>query len=151
MNRFLVLLILFFCVPALAAESKTSLPSTGKVKEIIASHILQLESGESVRLLGIEPSRKVEVRRKAREYLENEVKGKEVRLEYDRRTRDEMGRWLAYVFVGRNGHDRSLLQEDLLWRGYVYSAKKYPCKRIGVFQRYEKEARKAKRGVWEGL
>ena len=127
-------------------------PKTGKVKEIIASHILQLESGESIRLLGIEPTRKVDVRRKAREYLENEVKGKEVRLEYDRRTRDEMGRWLAYVFVERNPPKAdSLLQEDLLWRGYVYSAKKYPCKRIGVFQRYEKEARKAKRGVWEGL
>ncbi len=140
----------FYNIPPKAA--KPSVPVSAKVKEIIAPNIIQLETGESVRLLGIEAGRKTEVNRKAFEYLSTDVKGKMVQLAYDRKLRDDMGRLLAYVTVEgqKSESGGGFLQEDLLWRGYVYTSKKYPCKEYRRFRFYEKGAKKANRGNWEG-
>lgn len=124
------------------------------VKEIYAVNVIQLENKERIRLLGIDPSRKTEVRRKALEFLHSSVKGKKVRLEYDKRLKDEMGRTLAYVFLDEGkplSESSAPLQEDLIWRGYAYASAKYPCRRLRQFRKYEKASRKARNGLWEGL
>ncbi len=126
--------------------------SESLVKEIISVHILQLDTGESVRLLGIEPSKKIEIRRAAIDYLMNRVKGKKIRLEYDKETRDNVGRLMAYVYLEEAktaDPDAGPLQEDLIWRGYAYASKKYPCKKYRRFRKYEKAARKEKNGLWD--
>ena len=140
----------FYDIPPRPA--KPSVPVSAKVKEIIAPNILQLETGESVRLLGIEAGRKTEVNRKAFEYLSTDVKGKMIKLEYDKKLRDDIGRLLAYVTLEgqKSESGGGFLQEDLLWRGYVYTSKKYPCKELRRFRFYEKGAKKAGRGNWEG-
>jgi len=127
-------------------------PKTAQVKDIVAINILKIENEDSIRLLGIEPSKKVEVRRKAIEYLLSEIKGKTIQLEYDKRLRDNVGRLMAYAFlVDKNGTPaEDPLQEELLWRGYAYASAKYPCKRLKRFKRYEKAAKKEKHGLWEG-
>ncbi|MBI4397892.1 MAG: thermonuclease family protein [Candidatus Omnitrophica bacterium] len=121
------------------------------MKEIFEANVLQLETGEWIRLLGIQPTRKVEVRRAAIDWMLQEVKGKAVKLEYDKQLHDAMGRMLAYVTLETTPPQTGPIQEDLLWRGLVYTSKRYPCKQFSRFRRYEKEARKAKRGIWEGI
>jgi len=168
MNRWISLIIAgFLMLPSIASAegmapakfydippkaSKPSVPVSAKVREIIAPNILQLETGESVRLIGIDAGRKTEVNRKAFEYLSTDVKGKMVKLEYDKKLRDDMGRLLAYVTLveQKPESDGGFLQEDLLWRGYVYTSKKYPCKEYRRFRFYERGAKKANRGIWEG-
>jgi micrococcal nuclease len=155
LNKMCFLLIIgsFLLAPPLPAEEvplenlPAYPPPEGIVKEIIAIDILQLESGKSVRILGIESTRKTTVRRDALDYLDSEVKGKKVTLEYDKRLKDNVGRLMAYVFLDEG----NLLNEELIWRGYAYAAKKYPCKKLRRFQRYEKAARKEKNGLWKGL
>ncbi|MBI4971838.1 MAG: thermonuclease family protein [Candidatus Omnitrophica bacterium] len=135
----------------IAPESaKPKAPISAKVKEVYAPNIIQIETGESVRLLGVEASRKIDVNRKAIEFLSAEIKGKTIRLAYDKKMRDDMGRLLAYVTLESTPAPAGTIQEDLLWRGYVYSSKKFPCKQYHRFRFYEKGAKKANRGVWEG-
>lgn len=128
-------------------------PVTATVKDVAAVNILKIENGTSIRLLGIEPSHKIEVRRKAMDYLVTEIKGKTIHLEYDKKLKDELGRLLVYVFVvEKNGAQaKDPIQEDLIWRGYAYASSKYPCKKLRRFRIYEKGAKKERNGLWEGL
>ncbi|GEM_PF-3580057 len=126
-------------------------PETGKVKDILATNLIKLESGHVIRLLGVEPTRKIEVRRRAVEFMMSQVNGKTVKLSYDKKLNDELGRLLAYVTLETNPPQTGPIQEDLLYRGYAYTSKKYPCKEYARFRRYEKVAKREKRGIWEGI
>jgi len=139
--------IFLLSYPSFGLAKPRDLPSEVTIKEVVAIHILKTETGSSIRLLGIEPTRKTNIRRKALNYLDTEVLGKTVKIAYDRQRRDEMGRWLVYVTLPTE----NMLNEELIWRGYAYSSKKYPCKFSLRFKRYEKAAKKSKHGLWEGI
>lgn len=67
-----------------------------------------------------------------------------VRLEFDREERDRYGRLLAYVYSGG-----TLLNAELLRRGYATTMAIPPNdSRAGQFERLERQARAAGRGLW---
>jgi micrococcal nuclease len=73
------------------------------------------------------------------------VAGKQVRLEFDRRRRDEHGRLLAYVWVGD-----VMVNAELVRRGYAEVMSVPPDFRYrGLFVRLQDEARAGGRGLWQ--
>lgn len=81
---------------------------------------------------------------RAKEYVENTLKNKEVVVVFDRISpkRDEYGRYLAYIFV--DGKD---LGKSLIIYGYarVYRSK---FELLDRYLEYEKYAKKHKIGLW---
>ena len=82
-------------------ESELIFPKSGKVEEVEDGDTFYLESGQKVRMLGINaPDRGEKDFEESKEMLEKEIKGKKVWLEYDRYQDDKYGRILAWVWVG---------------------------------------------------
>ena len=74
------------------------------------------------------------------------VEGKRIRLEYDVRTHDRYGRWLAYVYV--NGQ---MINATLLEQGYAQLLTIPPnVKYVEPFRQLAAKARQARRGLWRG-
>ena len=133
------------------------LPKQATVAEVIDGDTVRLDSGEKVRLIGVDtpetvhPSKPVEAfGKEASAFTRQHLEGEEVRLEYDEanvagRHRDRYGRLLAYIFRERDGLD---FNAALVHRGYAHAYTNYPFKRVDEFRGYEREAREARRGLW---
>ena len=81
-------------------ESELIFPKSGRVEEVEDGDTFYLESGQKVRMLGINaPDRGKEGYEKAKEELEKEIEGEKVWLEYDRYQDDKYGRILAWVWI----------------------------------------------------
>ena len=79
--------------------SEVVFPEKGMVSEVLDGDTFVLESGQTVRLLGINaPDRGEQGYEEAKEYLQGLVEGEEIGLEYDAYQDDKFGRILAYVF-----------------------------------------------------
>lgn len=106
-------------------QSKVLFPESGVVAEVIDGDTLLLESGLTIRLLGIDaPARGQAGYQEAKTYLETLIDGEIIRLEYDRYQDDKYGRILAYVFENcrrsygcRKG--QRLINVVLVKEGYV--------------------------------
>ena len=73
------------------------------------------------------------------------VEGKKVRLEYDVQKQDKYGRTLAYVYL----EDGTFVNAELVKQGYAQVATYPPnVKYVDLFQKYQQEAQKEKRGLW---
>ena len=73
------------------------------------------------------------------------VEGKKVQLEFDRQRRDTSKRLLAYVYVGD-----IMLNAELVRQGYAQVATLPPnVKYQQLLLQLQREAREAKRGLWE--
>lgn len=81
---------------------------------------------------------------KAKEYLENLVGKKEVRLEFEETIKDEKGDKLAYVFI-----DNELVNCNLLLNGYVYLDVYKPFAKYDQFFKAEKTAIEKGIGLWD--
>jgi len=87
------------------------------VVEVFDGDTFLLSNGEKVRLLGIntpelgEPGSDI-----ARDYLENLILNKRVRLVAEEVDRDQYGRLLRYVYLGRR-----FINEEMVERGYAES------------------------------
>ena len=139
------------------------------VKRVIDGDTLLLKNNERVRLIGVDTpevhesdklNRDAErsqrdiktIRRlgqKSSAFVKKLVQGKRVRLEYDQANvaighRDRYGRLLAYVYR----EDGKFLNAEIVKQGYGVAYTKYPFRYMEEFRRYEREARKAKRGLW---
>jgi micrococcal nuclease len=101
---------------------------------------VDLEGGhEDVRYLGIEPLGYPATR--ANRHL---VQSKHVWLELDVPLRDRDGRLLAYVYVGD-----LMINAELVRQGYAQVTTVPPSgKYAPLFQRLQREAREAERGLW---
>lgn len=107
---------------------------------------------ERVRLLGIDTPESVKPDSpvepwgpEASEFTREFLAGGRVRLVFDRRTRDDYGRLLAYVYVGE-----TMLNEELVRAGLA-EAKGYSGDAQNMQRRLERaedEARRARRGIW---
>ena len=125
---------------------------TAIVARVIAADTLSLSSGETVRLVGVETP---EARhptmsglppgKEALAYTVQLVEGKKVRLEFDKQRKDKYKRLLAYVYVGD-----LMLNAEIVRQGYAQVVTSPPnVKYQELFLQLQREAREAKRGLWE--
>ncbi|MCK5512993.1 MAG: thermonuclease family protein [Deltaproteobacteria bacterium] len=124
---------------------------TLKCTRVVDGDTIVLNTGERVRLIGVDtpetkhPRKPVEYYGKeASAFTKKMVEGKEVRLEYDQQKRDKYDRLLAYVYL----KDGTFLNAEIVKQGYGHAYTRFPFKYLEQFRQYEKEAREAKRGLW---
>jgi len=140
--------------PAIAAEQAlTAAPAAatfGRVAKVIDGDTFVLDSGESVRLIGVDTPESVHpevpVQRfshEATEFARRLLEGFEVRLEIGTPARDAYDRLLAYVTV-----DSTLVNEEIIRRGYGYAMTRFPHPRMDAFIQAEREARARQAGLW---
>ena len=136
------------------------------VTRVIDGDTLLLESGERVRLIGIDTpemhdSQKLykdsqrskqdkatikAMGRRAYEFTRNLAENKRVRLEFDVEKKDRYGRMLAYAYLS----DGTFVNAKIIEEGYA-SLMTYPpnVKYVDMFQKLYREARESQRGLWK--
>jgi micrococcal nuclease len=122
------------------------------VKRVVDGDTLLLDSGERVRLIGIDTPESVKpdtpaqpFGHEASEFTKGIAEGHNVRLEFDRHREDQYGRTLAYVYIGD-----LLLNEEIVRQGFSRAETRFNF-RSDFQKRFlaaEEEARKAHRGIW---
>jgi len=125
-----------------------------RVKQVVDGDTIILESGERVRLLGVNtpevnhPKKPVEpFGKEAAEFTRRMVEGKLVRLEFDPHAnkQDNHSRVFAYVFL----QDGTFLNAEIVRRGYGFAIRGNPrLKYESEFVQLELHARKKGRGLW---
>jgi micrococcal nuclease len=110
-------------------------------------------SEERIRLIGVDtpetvhPNKTVEhFGKEASAFTKAMVEGKRLRFEYDRQKRDKYNRLLAYIYL----EDGTFINAEIIKQGYGFAYTKYPFKYLEEFRTYEKEARSANKGLWNG-
>ncbi|MDD4938917.1 MAG: thermonuclease family protein [Candidatus Omnitrophica bacterium] len=184
MKKTVVLLIAILVLPFLVlAGEKFRLHNTGAWKlslpfgkshnyaDILVSRVvdgdtLQLESGEKVRLIGIDTpevhesnklrrdSEKMggdkraiqELGRRSWDFTKKLVEGKRVSLEFDVEKYDVYNRLLAYVYL----KDGTFVNAEIISQGYA-SLMTFPpnVKHADLFVNLYREARENRRGLWK--
>lgn len=136
------------------------------VKRAVDGDTLQLETGERVRLIGIDTpemheSKKLyrdgqrtgqdtstiqKLGRRAWEFTKNLVEGKYVSLEFDAEKRDVYDRLLAYVYL----KDGTFVNAEIVKQGYASLMTIPPNVRYAdLFLKLYQEARENRRGLWK--
>ncbi len=126
------------------------------VHDVVDGDTVELTVGKKVRYIGIDAPETMQrvgsgwafspeaFGLAAKDYNQNRVMGKTVRLEFDREKQDKYGRWLAYVY-----REESMVNLELVKEGYaiVYT---FPpnLKHYDEFIRAQREARMLKKGLW---
>lgn len=149
MNRFLKIIFISILNFLLLTSTTFSKEYIGKV---ISNHdgdtitVLINNKKENVRLLGIDTAEIAQGYwgKEAKKFTEKFTKGKEVKLEIDVQERDKYGRLLAYVYVGNESLNESLIKE-----GYAQLLTYSPnVKYVDKFTSLQKEARDSGKGIW---
>ncbi len=162
MLRQSILAAIFLTILTISAHAATV---NGKVLWIYDGDTIKVKGLGKVRLIGIDTPEynassrdnfytkkyniKAEQLRKisrlAKKYNLKHVKGKRVKLEFDRTKKDKYDRLLAYVFLP-NG---TMLNEKLLEKGLATVFRRYNFRHKKDFLRLEKKAKKKKLGIWQ--
>ncbi|MEM5797374.1 MAG: thermonuclease family protein [Candidatus Aenigmatarchaeota archaeon] len=118
---------------------------TFNVTKVLDGDTIEIETGEKVRLLGINaPEINEHYYQEAKDRLAELVNGKLVKLEAGREDKDIYGRLLRYVFV-----DDVFVNLQLLREGYATVYITNPEEKYYLdFKTAEKEARQNKLGLW---
>jgi micrococcal nuclease len=136
------------------------------VKRVVDGDTLLLETGERVRLIGIDTPEMHEssklkrdaqrsqqdtraiqkMGRQSYEFTRSLVEGKRVSLEFDVERYDKYKRLLAYVYL----KDGTFVNAEIVKAGYA-SLMTYPpnVKYADLFRKFYQEARENKRGLWK--
>ena len=121
------------------------------VKWVIDGDTIQLHNDQQVKLIGVntpeinQPFQSVEhYGREATAFTRKMVEGESVRLEYDKRLKDEYGRLLAYIYL----KDGTLLNAEIIKQGYGHAYTRFPFRHLKEFMAFENEAKENKRGLW---
>ncbi len=152
--------------PALAQEMH-------KVTQVVDGDTLNLDSGETVVLLGVQaptfppPGKQDKLKtgwaQQAKDYTSSLVLGQAVWLEYDKVRQNSAGQTLAYVFFklgpgGSPGGSSGLLSGGtymlnrlLLINGFATSGGDYPVQYRAEFNQLEAQARRSQRGLFQGV
>jgi len=138
----LSLIILTFYSHNLYAQPVESI-----VKHVIDGNTVELDTGETVRYIGVsvsDPAKPDErFGKEAVEFNKNLVEGKKVRLEYDEKVQDKEF-FLAYVY-----QDNVFVNTEIIKQGYGSVFIISPnVKFASEFLKLEQEARQAKLGIW---
>jgi endonuclease YncB( thermonuclease family) len=136
------------------------------VKRVVDGDTIVLETGERVRLIGIDTPELHEsdklyrdasrtrqdaatiqkLGRRAYEFTRNLVEGKRVSLEFDAEKRDRYNRLLAYVYL----KDGTFVNAEIVKQGYASLMTIPPnVKYADLFLRLYREARENRRGLWK--
>lgn len=136
------------------------------VKRVIDGDTLLLESGERVRLIGIDTPEVHDSQKLTRdsqrskqdirtikklgsrswEFTRNLVEGRRVRLEFDAERHDKYGRLLAYVFL----EDGTFVNARIVEEGYASIMTIPPnVKYADMLLELSRQARESKRGLWQ--
>jgi micrococcal nuclease len=120
---------------------------TATVAQVVDGDTIELTDGRRVRYIGINtPERDQPYYKEATEANRQLVAGKTIQLELDTETFDQYGRTLAYVWVGGEMVNLTMLKE-----GYANAFTVPPnVKYEEQFRQAEREAREAERGLWAG-
>lgn len=146
---------------AVSIASETSSPpqepseqfSFVRVNEVFEGDVIKLTDGTEVNLLGVscpkldetDPAR-LSVAREAVAFTTGAVLDREVRLEYEpAHLVDASGRTLAYVYL----RDGTLLNGELIKRGYGNAFTRYAFSFSNEFNKYELAAKRNQIGLWE--
>lgn len=123
-----------------------------KVTRVIDGDTIEIEGGERVRYIGIDTPETVDPRKpvqcfgvEASKKNKELVEGQKVRLEKDVTDRDKYNRLLRYVWAGD-----TFVNLELVKQGFAQSYSYPPdIKYQDRFVAAQKEAREAKRGLWD--
>ena len=140
----LFVLFLVSCTGNVTVETLKEGPFV--VTQVIDGDTLELETGERVRLSGINTPETGECYYlEAKQRLTTLVLGKKVYLEQDRTLEDKYGRLLRYIYL-----DDILINEILVQEGYakVYDKYKEDTQRYEQLKEKETFAIKEQKGVW---
>lgn len=121
------------------------------VKRVVDGDTIKVQGVGTIRLIGVDtpetvhPKKPVErFGREASRFTKELLTGKKVRLEYDFEKTDRYNRVLAYVYL----EDGTLVNAEIIKRGYGHAYTRFPFKRLEEFRKLERDARLAKRGLW---
>lgn len=153
----LVVAVLTACSAGVSDGGRTT--ATGMGADAVVTRVVDGDTAEmlvdgaevDVRFIGIDtpeavaPDRPVECfGRRASAYTEARLRGRTVRLEFDVERTDRFGRTLAYVWVGRE-----LFNETLVAQGYAVVTTFPPNVRyVDRLIDAQRDARTAGRGLW---
>lgn len=144
-------------------QARSAPPTTGQVTWIIDGDSLRLQSGQEVRLLGVDtpeweassrddfyqqwhipPRRLRRIARQALHYNIHQAKGRQVTLKTGSQLYDTHKRLLAFVYLP----DGRMLNRLLLQQGYATAYRRYDYPHKKEFLELEARARKKGRGMW---
>ncbi len=153
LKRSIFLFTVFLLILVLKSVFSFSNQKIGKVKFVYDGDTILLDSGEKVRYLGInapeldhEGKRHQFMALEAMRFNIRMVKGKLVRLEFDREKRDRYGRLLAYVYLVESGQ---MINALLLKKGLAHVLLKEPnLKYRRLFIKLQREAMRKRIGIW---
>lgn len=122
------------------------------VKRVVDGDTFETETGEKVRLIGVDTPESVKPNspvepygKEASAFTKKMLEGKKVRLEYDVAPKDKYGRTLAYVYL----EDGTFYNERLLLEGYAQVLTVPPnVKYADRLLAAQKKAREEGKGLW---
>jgi micrococcal nuclease len=139
----LALFALASVVPAAEAQ---------RVRQVIDGDTISVSGIGVVRLIGVDAPEKTGGYRDAEpfgdaatRFVRQLVEGRIVRLEYDGDRKDQYNRTLAYAFL----EDGTLVNEAIIRAGWAETYRRFEYRRKASFQAAEREAREARRGMWQ--
>ena len=142
----LVVLSTILLLPACRSSSEIG---EAQVIQVIDGDTIVIEGGYHIRYIGIDtPEVGQSYYEEAKQYNQELVDGKTVRLERDEKGEgeDKYGRWLRYVYVGDLFVNAELVRQGY---AYVYPEGHFPeVEYYGSLAQAEREAREAGRGIW---
>ena len=120
---------------------------TFNVTKVIDGDTVEIETGEKIRLLGINaPEENEHYYKEAKDRLVKLVEGKLVKLEGVSEDKDRYGRLLRYIFIDDTSVNLQIVKEGYATVYIINPDEKYYLE----FKKGEKEARDNKLGLWVG-
>ncbi len=142
------------------------------VKEVLSGDMIRLENDESLRLIGVDTPEiidgnklqfdakvsniPVEVLKvmgnEAKCFIEKLIDGKKVRVEFDKKRKDNYGVLLGYVFIipDKNNKEEVFLNAELIKSGYTYKIDTTPNGRyMSFFEKLHEYAKGLSSQLWQ--
>lgn len=139
-------------IPAAAGGQAAAPASALRVRQVIDGDTITISGIGTVRLIGVDAPEKTGGYREsepygdaATRYLKGLIEGKLVTLEYDGDRKDQYNRTLAYVLL----EDGTCVNEEIIRAGWAETYRRFDYWRKPAFQEAEREARAARRGIWQ--
>jgi micrococcal nuclease len=151
-----MILIASVILSACGASKSVSTPGREQVKveRVVDGDTFEIQRNgkkEKVRMIGVDtPETKkpgtpvMYYGKEASEYTKSRLEKKSVELEWDVDKTDQYGRFLAYVWIGDELFNRTLIQEGYA-RVYTFPPN---VKYVDQFTKDQTEARKKQKGLW---
>lgn len=137
--------------PAAASSAASPQPERYRVRQIIDGDTITVSGIGTVRLIGVDAPEKTGGFREsepfgdeATRFMRTLLEGQLVELEYDGDRLDQYKRTLAYVIL----EDGRVANEEIIRAGLAEAYRRFDYRRKATFQALEREARRARRGMW---